>query len=440
MSCGVSLYNPLVGAAAYMMIYQLSPEAQWWGKPLMGLGIRYSLWAAMAMVAGMITQLGTRRSRSLRPMFALWEILTVVIVLIAVAGYLVHEVVYPVQTVIMDKFWKMLFFVLCFTRLVTTRRHLLVVAWVLVVGSLLLGHKAYDTPASEFVSGRLTSVGGPDFCDSSGFAAHMAAMLPLIGATFLVTRRWWLRLIPMIAGAFTVNAIILCRTRSAFVALIVGAATAVVMAPRSWRWKMYPLVIVGAVGAYSLMDDYFVNRMRTMQTAEQRENDAAITLRHDIWRAGIQMIRDNPLGIGIGNFTRRIGEWDPLVRWRSAHNTFLVCAAELGIPGLIVFVLLVGLSLGQLHLVYRAADATHDPAGMRMWVYASLLSMVMYMTAGQFTEKFYSESLWWVLALPTCLRRIALGERQAAATVADAPWRAELPEDMDDEPLPVPAS
>lgn len=57
------------------------------------------------------------------------------------------------------------------------------------------------------------------------------------------------------------------------------------------------------------------------------------------------MIRDNPLGIGPGNFNQNIGRYSPDVAGMSSHSTYIQSAAELGLPGLALFVTILGNTL-----------------------------------------------------------------------------------------------
>ena len=88
-------------------------------------------------------------------------------------------------------------------RLAASRKNMRIVMWTLVGGSLYIGWDAFTAPEWCFVYGRLERVGGPDFSTTSGAAAHLSAMLPLVGAVFLSTRRWHWKLVAATAGAFT---------------------------------------------------------------------------------------------------------------------------------------------------------------------------------------------------------------------------------------------
>jgi len=84
-----------------------------------------------------------------------------------------------------------LLFTLVLGRLAASRKNFHIVLWTLVAGSLYIGYDAYTAPARSFVLGRLERIGGPDFSTTSGAAAHLAAMLPLIGAAFLTSKSFY---------------------------------------------------------------------------------------------------------------------------------------------------------------------------------------------------------------------------------------------------------
>jgi O-antigen ligase len=60
-----------------------------------------------------------------------------------------------------------------------------------------------------------------------------------------------------------------------------------------------------------------------------------------IWRGAIEMIKAQPIfGFGYGTFRYIIGSFAPNVAGFDPHNTYLMLAAEMGIPALILFLLI----------------------------------------------------------------------------------------------------
>lgn len=414
--CVLSLANPIWGVVNYMMVYQLYPSDKWWGKPLAAFGVRFSLVAVAFTLVGMIT--ARKHVPVCKPGMTLWE--WGLVGLVVIAGFmLVAGTSYDrTSQYAFEKLWKMFLFVLIFVRLASTRTNLRFVLWALVAGSLYLGYDAYTAPDSSFWLGRLDTIGGPDFSTTSGAAAHLSAMLPIIGMVFLISRRWSWRIIAMVAGALTVNAVVLCRTRSAFIGLICGVLVAFLAAPRAKRYRIHALLVCGGLLAFCLTDNHFWDRMETLTDKTTLETDTATMSRTDIWKISLTMLMDHPLGVGPGNFPKMIGKYDWRYHKRSTHNTVVVCFTELGFAGGILFTLLLFGSLRYLYLSSKLAEQSSDPVETKLMTYGLLVALVTYFVTGLGTERFYCESFWWVMALPLCLYRVVVREATAAASAA----------------------
>ncbi len=403
-----SLIVPALGVVNYMLIYQIYPEHAWWHKPLESLGIRYSMTSALCLMMGILINLP--RLRPVRPLVSLWDVCAIGLLFTVVLSEFIGLAPTTNSPVLTDKFIKMMIFLFCLTRVTTTRRSFTLVMWALVIGSLYIGYDAWTAPRGAFSRGRLEVVGGPDFRHSSGLAAHMASMLPLIGATFLATRSWFLRAIPALSGALTVNTIVLCRTRSAFVGLLIGTLGAVFLAPKRKRLKTYLAVGVAGFCAYALTDSLFWDRMSTLKSRESIQTDSAAMGRITIWITARQVVAEHPLGVGIGNLPKAIMSTDPKVGMRAAHNTFILCITELGMHGFALFSVILLTSIYSTMYCHRRADRTTDPPWTRFMAYGLLLSLMISCGTQLFTERLYTESFWWILALPGCLKRVTLSE------------------------------
>lgn len=399
--CVGSLFDPTFGVMNYVMIYQIDPQGAWWGIPLRDLGLRFSLIAALFMLAGMVVR--RSRPRLGRPCGRGWELGIVTLVVIALFSVLTGVGYTQECAARLDKFLKLMLFVLVMGRLITTREQVRRLLWIFVLGTMYLGHQAYIAGPSRFHLGRLNDIGGPDFQFSSGFAVHLAAVLPLVGAAFLIARSWIGRIWALVTGALGFNAMILCRTRSAFVGLAAGAAVAALVAPRQRRFRIVAMLAVCSVAAMTLTDSGFWQRMITITDPKARETDTAVVTRLDVWKVGLRMIADHPLGVGAGNFERMTRSY--YYERRAAHNTFLNCVAELGIPAGFIFFCMLFSSFWRLRRAMHEAEGVPGPLELKYIGYGTLVSMVTYVVAGFFTERFYTESFWWVLTLPLCVER-----------------------------------
>lgn len=408
LGCIASLVNPIWGVVNYVLVYQLNPTNTWWGKPLMDMGVRYSLTAMLFLLIGYF--LARKKVPRIPGVFSFWELGLFIMVLLGAATR-VWGISYDNSSeYAFEKLWKMLLFVFILGRLTATRTNLLLMIWTIVAGAIYLGYDAYTANPDDFVHGRLEEIGGADFSTTSGAAAHTVAMLPIIGAIFLISRPWYLKATALIAGGLAFNTFILCRTRSAFVGLAVGILAALALAPKARRFRIYLFMIMGGITAFSLTDHHFWERISTLTDRRVLDSDLATVNRKEIWKVCARVVADHPMGIGPGNAPTVIGTYDYRYWKRSTHNTLVVTFVELGVPG---GTLLLAMTAGSFWFLRRAkkiAPRTRDPDQTNLLAYGFLISLVTYFVTGLGTERFYCESFWWIMAMPLALYRIALKE------------------------------
>jgi O-antigen ligase len=400
---------------SYMILYQVNPNKWWWGAPLEPLGLRYSMTAAVCMIVGMVVS--SRRVPDAKVIIDDWVLLVFVfcgIVLVS-SDFGIGQTEYT--SILLDKMIKMAVFLACMVRMGSTRKNFRIVLWTLVIGTLMVGYDAYTASSDDFFDGRLNSVGGVDFRESSGLAAHLASMLPLVAVVFITTPKWRWKLVAIAAGGLCVNTIIQCRTRSAFVGLIAGAAVALILAPRGRRGRVYATLAVGACCAFSLTDSHFWDRMNTIVRHNHSSADSTVASRLELWTIATNMFVDHPLGVGVGRFSEESRFYDTgefvhafALPRRVTHNTYLLCATELGVEGLTALILLVGISLRKLKHCARLAPYSANPPETRLMIFGCTLSVVVYLAAAAFTDRLYTESFWWVLGLPVMLKNAVARE------------------------------
>lgn len=114
---------------------------------------------------------------------------------------------------------------------------------------------------------------------------------------------------------------------------------------------------------------------------------------------GFETITDHPLGVGIGNQviesvteeryqSRGLGNW---WEWQPVHNLYLLVASELGLPGFVIFALL-------LFWLFAARKETDDPFPVR----AATALFVAFLVFGLFDHFFWDlqagRLLFWATA------------------------------------------
>lgn len=397
---------PHLGVYGYIADYSIGPAGQWWERPFSGLGLRYSFTLAFATLAGMI--LHWHKLRQGDNLFQGQEILLLVFLgVIWMSSLISPDTTVRYSTVDHPtvKFTKIVVFNMMMTHIITEKKNFDGLFWVLVLVSLVLGLQAWGTPRRAFQGGRLENVGGADFAESNFFAAFMAAMLPIIGIQ-LLRSKWWGKAICTVSAAFTANAVVLCRSRGAFVGIAAGSLVAGLFAPKRHRKKIAAGLVLGMLGGLYVSDEQFLERLTTIST-EEEELDESAASRFRLWRAGMEMVWDHPLGIGIGNWYQTIGRYIPEYAGKDCHSTYVKLIAELGIQGAIVFLFILAIGILKLKNIRKHAETLPKEIGddFMQFSFALTVSGAILLTCGLTISMTYMEFLWILLMLPVCLRR-----------------------------------
>ena len=415
-----ALVMPCLGVYGYIADYCIGPAREWWAAPFSGLGIRYSLTIALTTAIGMLLQ--RDKLRFGESFLQRQEVLILVFLGIVWLSALMGEETVGYYTRFDHpsiKFTKIVVFVLMMTHIITDKRKLDGLLWVFVISSLILGLQAWDIPQWAFKGGRLEGIGGPDFAEANFLAAFMAAMLPIIGIR-LLRSKWLGKAVCVVSAVFTTNAIVLCRSRGAMVGIVAGVITACLFAPKKHRKKIAVGLLLGIMGGIYVSDPQFLTRIATITSStEERDESAASRLR--IWQAGAEMISNHPLGIGIGNWYQTIGRYIPEYESMDSHNTYLKCAAELGVQGVLVYVLFIFTAFLQLRRVRKISATLPQSVGndLVLCSFGLTVSLSIILTCGLTITMIYTEIIWILLMLPVCLGRAldnAMSDHELALT------------------------
>lgn len=371
------------------------------------MGIRYSFTLALVTMVGICINMKKLRYGD-SVLIKQEYLLLLFLLLVLIFSILKPETVGRYSTVDSPsvKLLKVAIFLLMMTHVVTDKQKLDGLFWTMIIASLILGLQSYNMPRSAFVQGRLEGIGGADFGDSNRFGGFMAGMLFIIGVQFLNSGKAG-KLLCFVAGGFTANAVVLTRSRGALLGIAGGMLAAAIFAPKKYRIKLILAMVLAGIGVFSLTDERAVERIGTI-TAEEEERDSSAQSRLEIWHGGMKMLLDNPLfGVGPGNFYQNIGKYQPKHPGRDAHNTFVRCGGELGLPGITLFVLIIVNAILMLSRCIKACmeNASETRKDLMWKAYGGMTGMAAMITYGMTGTLVYTEFLWWMLMLPVCIER-----------------------------------
>jgi len=259
--------------------------------------------------------------------------------------------------------------------------------------------------------GRLALRSGPD-ADPNYYAMSLLAMMPMIW-TVVAHKPLRVRLLGLLAMALPLVMIIRTGSRASFVAF--GAMLVVLFFLSSLTSRIV-IAGLGAV-AFVILVAFVPNTLRGRLDSGASKDSASA--RGTLLETGIALTLDNPIfGVGPGNFAETVVEegrsqgieWAPL----GPHNAYTQISSETGIPGILLFLLLLGFSFRNVVSVLRQSaskGATPDPEIYQL-ARGLLLSLTGTCAFIFFLGEAYNSVIYFWLGLASGLR-LLLAEPEA---------------------------
>jgi O-antigen ligase len=130
-----------------------------------------------------------------------------------------------------------------------------------------------------------------------------------------------------------------------------------------------------------------------------------------IWSEGMHFFKTSPIvGIGAGGYMER--------NFMTAHNSYLLCAAELGIVGYFLWMSMIVVTLIQLSRVPKVVGASNPV--LARWAVALRLSLGVYLYTSFFLSRTYDLPLFLLLGMSGAVIAAAGGD--AAIPLRGTKW------------------
>jgi putative inorganic carbon (HCO3(-)) transporter len=377
------LIQPFVGILNYLVLIYLRPQD--FLTIVQGLPLVFIM-GAVTFSFVVINTVFRRESfvRTPQNFLLLW------IFVAAIASHLAHA--YIGGALASGKeFLNLIFVYFLVVNLVTTELRLRIVMWVLVVLTLYLavtgiyeGVTGVGIGGQTTVQGRIRGIG--IFADPNDLCLAFLMVMPFL--MYRIAARKSAGELAVAALSFVTLLTALFMTNSRGGLLAFAASTGTLFVKRFGKRVGVALAIVGVAGLFVLGPSRMGNLSAKGESAYGRV---------EAWAAGLNMFKANPLfGVGMNRFT----DYHYLV----AHNSFVHTAAELGMFGLIPWVMIIFVSMRNCYYVGAHAEGPDRRLGeLNLSIFFGFLG---FMTALVFLSRCFNPLLFLLVGLAAAAVRI----------------------------------
>lgn len=423
-----------VGLMLFAYVWRIQDAFPIFGKlqlPLLGVGL--------ATVFFVVSRHPWRRARQIRGSLVHLTAGLLLIMLVGVPTSLwpQHSLTFALKTYVSN---------LLFMGLVaTSMRSVRDVEWYAKVN--LYGGLFYAMMVNLFfrvgADGRLGSL---VYYDANDFALVMVATVPFAVYLLKFGRRGIRRALGLLALGLFVLALVKSGSRGGFIGMLA------VLMYILLRYRAIPsttrlfIAVAGVLLAVLIGSDKYWEQMSTILHPTSDYNWSDPQGRKAVWTRGMHYVAQNPvLGLGLGAYPVAEGTLSEVgqnraaagrgFKWSVAHNSFLETAAELGLPG---FILFLGLFVVSFRTLWRVKPGGIYGPGItqRETALAQMLigSMIGFAISGIFVSAEYFSYLYFLLGMVIGFDKVLRLRRDALFAPVARQTAAPMM-----RPVPVPA-
>lgn len=233
------------------------------------------------------------------------------------------------------------------------------VVWLLITMgiSVLVVNRAFYSTMSErdlsHFSYAVRDAGPLGYAGVNGLAAFEAIIISFLIGFYSSVKKWWARIAVLFVIDTCVYCLLFAFSRGGYVGLLVGMVTVGLF--RS-RW-LIPLAAVLVLSWQTLLPQSVQERitMTTDDAAEGAQFDSSAQDRLTLWHDALELFKRNPIsGTGFDTY----GSMGRVGGYRDTHNYFIKILAEMGVIGLMLYLLLLWKMTASGLSLFRA---TEDP-------------------------------------------------------------------------------
>lgn len=302
-----------------------------------------------------------------------------------------------------DPFIKAIVIFVVLVNVVRTRKRLMQMMWL----SLGIGVYLSACAVEYYMEGKfsveayrvaITGIKGI-FGNPNEMALHFVMMTPITLCLAIAEKRKTWKVVYFAATALFVAANMVTYSRGGFLGLIAVAATLAWKLGRKNRMNTIIGACVALVATFAASPGNYGLRMISIFIPSLDPNGSS-DARRELLQRSLLVTARNPWGIGIGNF--------PIVATQNhqTHNAFTQVSSELGLLGLVVYVIFMVAPFRRLRAIERRQFEAND---LNWFYYLSIglqASIVGYWMSSFFASVAYNWFIYYLIAYAVAFRRI----------------------------------
>jgi len=286
---------------------------------------------------------------------------------------------------------------------VTTKHRLRFLAILLMLCSLPLAITGvYNSVTGKFVHdtdtiSRIVGYGDALTGNPNDLALMINLLLPLSIAVFLSAKGKSVRMLALIVIVADIFGVVVTFSRAGFLGLATVATAYFFQmvkrrgADRAWAFT----ILLSALIAFPLLPSNYVERVATVTSVES-DTTGSSQIR---WRdsvAAVHFVMQHPIiGAGIGM------DWLALnqvrgEKWYKVHNVYLQYAVDLGLPGFLLFLLLLFSVLAAVRASRRRLASLKHDRDLFLLVQALEISIMVFVICGVFYPAAYHFYFYYI--------------------------------------------
>jgi O-antigen ligase len=267
-----------------------------------------------------------------------------------------------------------------------------------------LGDFLHDAPIQ-----RIEGYDAPLTQNPNDLALMLNLVLPLCAGLFFSTRSRAARALLLGVMSLHATAVVMTFSRAGFLTLAASVLIYAFKLGRRGAWGPVAALVVILALALPFLPSGYDERLATITDMESDTTHSAQSRWRDLGAASSLVLEHPLIGAGVGMDVLALNELRG-AEWLSVHNAYLQYAVDLGLPGLLLFLLLLRVCLRDACWAQRACG-TEGRGELFHWAEGIQVSLLAFALAALFHPVAYQFYFFYVAGLAVAVRVVCQAAR-----------------------------